>query len=512
MIRRLQITRLKINLLILQLLNLLIVSLIFISCCLITVSKMEAKMVREPVVAGQFYPGDKKTLEKTVDELLSKTPIQKIPGEVIGIIVPHAGYPYSGPTAAYGFKTIANKDIKTVIMLGPTHRKFFQGAAVYGQGTWKTPLGENAIDETLAQKIINYNPLLKNMPDAHSEEHSLEVQVPFLQRILTQFKIVPIMLLEPSYQECEIIAQAMVSNIADKNVLLLASSDLYHGYSYSECKKTDSVTLKFIEKVDPEGLYQSLKKEQAQACGGYPIVVLMLASKLLGANQSKILHKTNSNDVMNEKGGYCVGYAASVFFQSASKSENKTGSSQDAINLTSQEKKELIRIARTTIENHVAGKKVPENKPLTEALKQKYGVFVTLKKKGELRGCIGYIQGIKSLYQAVSDMAIAASTEDPRFPKVTPNELKDITIEITVMTPLRRIFDVNEIKVGTHGLVIKQGYNQGLLLPQVATEQGWDRETLLEHTCWKAGLPEDAWKDKDTEIYIFSGTVFKENE
>ncbi|MCX7784732.1 MAG: AmmeMemoRadiSam system protein B [candidate division WOR-3 bacterium] len=474
-------------------------------------------MIREAVVAGQFYPGDKKILQKTVDDLLIKTTTPKIHGKIIGIVVPHAGYPYSGPTAAYAYKAIAEKDIQTVIMLGPTHRVFIQGFAVYGQGSWQTPLGQVAIDESVAQAIITQSNKIRNLPDAHSEEHSLEVQLPFLQRTLKDFKIVPIMSLEPTFNECQILAQAIANVIKNKNVVLLASSDLYHGYSYDACKKTDALTLSYLEKFDPEGLYNALKQDKAQACGGYPIVIVMLTSKLLGANQSQILHQTNSNDVMGERGGYCVGYASAIFYKTETKSktdEIKTNdiNQHDIIQLTEQEKKELLRIARTTIENHIVGKKIPEFKPITEKLKEQYGVFVTLKKRGQLRGCIGYVQGIKPLYQAVSDMAIAASTEDPRFPRVTANELKDITIEITVMTPLRRIKNINEIQVGKHGIVIKRGYNQGLLLPQVATEEGWDRETFLKHTCWKAGLPENAWQDRNTEIYVFSGTIIKESE
>ncbi len=481
------------------------------------ISPVEAKMIREAVVAGQFYPGDKKLLQKTVDDLLTKTSRTKIPGKIIGIVVPHAGYPYSGPTAAYAYKLIAENDIQTVIMLGPTHRVYIKGFAVYGQGSWETPLGKVAIDESIAQTIIKQSDKIKNLPEAHSEEHSLEVQIPFLQRSLKDFKIVPIMCLEPTFEECQTIAQAIANAVKDKKILILASSDLYHGYSYDACKKTDALTLSYLEKFDPEGLYNALKQDKAQACGGYPIVIAMLTSKLLGANHSQILYRTNSNDVMGERGGYCVGYASAVFYKTGPQSKhNEIKSSDinqsDTIQLTEQEKKELLKIARTTIEHHITGKKVPEFKPITEKLKEHYGVFVTLKKKGQLRGCIGYVQGIKPLYQAVSDMAIAASTEDPRFPQVTANELKDITIEITVMTPLKRIKNINEIQVGKHGLVIKRGYYQGLLLPQVATEEGWDRETFLKHTCWKAGLPEDAWQDKETEIYIFSGTIFKEHE
>ncbi|MEO0076535.1 MAG: AmmeMemoRadiSam system protein B [candidate division WOR-3 bacterium] len=468
-------------------------------------------MVRQPVVAGQFYPENKKILEKEINEILTNIPTQKIAGKILGVVVPHAGYPYSGSTAGYAYKAVANKDYQTVILIGPTHYVFFDGAAVYSQGSWQTPLGEVPVDEELARSIINQNDQINDLPQMHRQEHSLEVQIPFLQKTLTNFKIVPIMLCEPSFELCEQLAKAIANAVKNKNVLLLASSDLYHGYSYTECKKTDSLTLSYLEKFDPKGLYQSLKQHKAQACGGYPIVVVMLASKLLGATHSKILHQTNSNDVIGEKGGYCVGYASAVFYKSESKSEKSTDNKESTtIELTPEEQRELIRIARTTIENYIRGQKVPEFTPLTEKLKEKYGVFVTLHKKGELRGCIGYVQGIKPLYQAVSEMAIASATEDPRFPKVTANELKDIDIEITVLTPLKRITDINEIQIGKHGLVIRRGGYQGLLLPQVATEQGWDRKTFLEHTCWKAGLPSDAWQDKNTEIYIFSGTIIHE--
>jgi AmmeMemoRadiSam system protein A len=180
--------------------------------------------------------------------------------------------------------------------------------------------------------------------------------------------------------------------------------------------------------------------------------------------------------------------------------------------LNETEKKELLTIARTTLENHIRGKTVPQFSASTDRLKELRGAFVTLKKHGELRGCIGYVQGVKPLFQAVSDMAIAASTQDPRFPPVQPQELKDIKIEITALTPLERISDPKIIEVGKHGILIKQGWYQGLLLPQVATEEGWDRETFLAHTCLKAGLPPDAWKAPNTEIYIFSGEVFGEPE
>lgn len=472
-------------------------------------------IMREPAVAGQFYPGSKEVLDKTVNKILNSVTVPMISERIIGIVVPHAGYEYSGAVAAHSYKLIANLDYKTVIIIGPSHRVFFEGAAVYSQGIWKTPLGEVAIDSKLAQAIINHNPkLIKDLPQAHKQEHSLEVQLPFLQKTLKDFKIVPIMLVEPTFQDCQALADAISSVIKDNSVLLLASSDLYHGYSYDECLKTDKRTLSLIERMDAKALFNALKTGEVQACGGMPIVVTMLVSQKLGANKAKILKSTNSNEVTGEIGGYCVGYGSVVFYQSNVQEGRKSSSegTSSTIGLNSEEKKELLKIARTTLEKHIRKEKIPEFKPSSEKLKEKRGVFVTLKKHGELRGCIGYVEGIKPTYEAVKENAINASTNDPRFPPVRPEELKDIDIEITVMTPLERIIDPKVIEVGKHGILIRKGWNQGLLLPQVATEYGWNREEFLAHTCLKAGLPINAWKEKGTEIYIFSGEVFGEKE
>jgi hypothetical protein len=502
----------------------LLLTIIILACGQTKESEKGGKM-REPAVAGQFYPGTKEGLDKAVSKFLNSVTVPKIPGRAIGIVSPHAGYDFSGAVAAHGYKLISELGFKTVILIGPSHRVYFDGAAVYDQGTWKTPLGEVEIDSKLAKEIISYNPKIKALPHVHNQEHSLEVQIPFLQKSLKDFKIVPIMLVEPNFQDCQILADAISHAVKDSSVLLLASSDLYHGYSYDECVEIDKKTLSLIEKFDPQGLFNALTSNKAQACGGKPIVVVMLAVQELGADKAKILKSTNSNEVMGELGGYCVGYGSVVFYQSQegekksktqgarqvqrSQSEKEQG---EAIGLSDSEKKELLKIARTTLEKHVRNEKISEFKPSTDKLKEKRGVFVTLKKHGELRGCIGYVEGIKPTYEAVKENAINASTNDPRFPPVRPEELKDIDIEITVMTPLEKITDPKVIEVGKHGILIRKGWNQGLLLPQVATEYGWNREEFLAHTCMKAGLPVNAWKDKDAEIYIFSGEVFGEKE
>jgi len=178
------------------------------------------------------------------------------------------------------------------------------------------------------------------------------------------------------------------------------------------------------------------------------------------------------------------------------------------LGLSDQDKETLRHIATTVIENTSRGKSVPGFRVESPVLKEKRGAFVTITKKGQLRGCIGYVQPYKSLYQTVEEMAVQAAFHDPRFEPVVERDLPDLEIEISVLTPLRRIEDIEEIEVGKHGILMEKGFYSGLLLPQVAVENGWDRETFLEHTCAKAGLPRDAWKDEDTVISIFSADIF----
>ncbi len=179
--------------------------------------------------------------------------------------------------------------------------------------------------------------------------------------------------------------------------------------------------------------------------------------------------------------------------------------------LSETEKKALFAIARKTIEARLAGNPIPEFRLASEVLKEKKGAFVTLKKHDHLRGCIGYIEARKPLYQIVGEMALAAAFDDPRFPPLRQDEFKNVAIEISVLSPLKKIKDINEIEIGIHGLYITRGFYSGLLLPQVATEYGWDRLLFLQETCHKAGLQTDAWKEKDTNIFIFSAEVIDEH-
>jgi AmmeMemoRadiSam system protein A len=184
----------------------------------------------------------------------------------------------------------------------------------------------------------------------------------------------------------------------------------------------------------------------------------------------------------------------------------------ESTELSPELQRTLLTLARETIETYVRTRKMPEVEMDAPELQQKAGAFVTIKTHGRLRGCIGHIRGIKPLYRTVIEMAVAASTQDPRFPAMREDELQDMHLEISVMTPLQRVENPEKIQVGTHGILMQHGFRSGLLLPQVATEHHWDRETFLEHTCLKAGLSPNDWKDPNTEIYIFSAQVFHETE
>jgi AmmeMemoRadiSam system protein B/AmmeMemoRadiSam system protein A len=472
--------------------------------------EMGMKEIREPAVAGAFYPDKPEVLSRDVKRYLDNAKKEKIDGEIVALVSPHAGYMYSGQVAAYAYKLVEGKTFDSVVVVGPSHRAVFKGASIYDRGGYRTPLGLIPVDVEFSKRMMEKRKEIQFLPEAHAQEHSLEVQIPFLQVVLKSFQLVPIVM-EPywSWETCQSVASAIAETARGKSVLLIASSDLSHYHSYEKAVELDKILLNHIEQFSPEGLSRDLKQSRCEACGGGPILSIMLAAKALGANKGKVLKYMNSGDLTGDR-SRVVGYGAGVFYRTAGgkekmKEEKKVGVD---LGLSEQDKKSLRQIAKAVIENRVRGKTVPDFKVDSAILKENRGAFVTIQKKGQLRGCIGYIEGRGPLHKTIEEMAEAAALRDPRFTPVTERELPDLEIEISVLTPLRKITDVREIEVGKHGIYILKGWLSGLLLPQVATEYGWDRQTFLEHTCQKAGLPSNAWKDKDTEIYIFSADIF----
>lgn len=471
------------------------------------------KNIRKSVIAGTWYPGDPSILTGDIRSYLKKVPEQAVGGPVLGLVSPHAGYVYSGQIAAHGYRLLEGRRYDAVVVIGPSHRVLFRGASVWPSGGYETPLGVVPIDSELAGAILGADPLLNSDRKPHAAEHSVEIQLPFLQVVLGTFALVPIVMGTQDYQTCEAVADAVLGAATGKNVLVVGSSDLSHFHSYEKARRLDQVIVDLVEKRDPRGLSRKLEDGTCEACGGGPVVTAMLYAEKAGARGVKVLHYANSGDVTGER-RQVVGYLSAAFFKEnpGEKAIAKKKTSID-MGLTDDEKQELLRIARASIQAELAGKKPPAAKgqgTLQGTLEEKRGAFVSLKKRGRLRGCIGFIEAKKPLAQTVQEMAVAAALQDPRFEPLREEELKEISLEISVLSPLRKIAEVGAIQVGTHGLYVRKGSRAGLLLPQVATEHGWARDTFLKETCRKAGLAPDAWRDPQTEIYLFSADVFGE--
>lgn len=472
-------------------------------------SEIKQGEIREPAVAGSFYPASPKSLSKQINDFLGAVPPKKIEGEITALITPHAGYIYSGQVAAYAYKLLTDNPFDKVIVIAPSHHVYFRGASIYAKGAFRTPLGLIPIDEDTSQKIMKESTAISFLPQAHVQEHSLEVQLPFLQTVLKDFQLIPIVMGDQNLENCKILSEALYRAIKGKKVLIVASSDLSHFYSYHQAVKLDNGVINRIRNFDPQGLARDIADGTCEACGGGPIITTMLLAQKMGANKALVLKYANSGDVTGDM-SRVVGYLAAVLYRESNANPGKGVMKKVGtdLGLSNEEKSFLHHVARASIEAKLRGENPPHFDPPTSKLQEKMGAFVSLHRRGELRGCIGYIKAYKQIYQTVAEMALAAAFQDSRFNQLRKEELKDLTIEISVLTPFKKITDIGEIEVGKHGIYIVKGLNSGLLLPQVATEYRWDTKTFLEHTCQKAGLYQDAWKEKDTEIYIFSADVF----
>jgi len=456
-----------------------------------------ADEIREPAVSGAFYSDSKDELTKMADGFLESAKQVKIKGKIRAIIVPHAGYQYSGRVAAEAFRQLKGKNIETFVVVGPSHRYPFDGISVYPKGAYKTPLGLININEKLAAEITNMHKMIGYYPGAHIQEHAIEVELPFIQRIAPGAKIVPIIVGGQSSKCIQALIDVFTSIMSRENTILVMSVDLSHFHPYDEAVRLDKAGLEAVEKLDAADFAKRINNGKTEWDNPAGVIAMLVAASRMGA-EAKLLKYANSGDVTGDKSSV-VGYSAVIITQSIA----------EKVNLDKSSREELLRIARKSIEKYLESRQYPPVTSENKELLKKCGAFVTLNKNGNLRGCIGYTQAVMPLCETVSKAAIAAATQDTRFNPVSEEELKEIKISISALSPLRKVKDAKEIKVGTHGLVIKKWGRSGLLLPQVATEEGWDRLTFLQHTCLKAGLPTDAWKE-GADILTFTADVFEE--
>jgi AmmeMemoRadiSam system protein A len=308
--------------------------------------------------------------------------------------------------------------------------------------------------------------------------------------VLKDFTIVPILIGSPTRQTFEHLIMKL-SEILDEKTLLVASTDLSHYHDYLKAKEMDSKVIAAIERLSLKDTEQLLRTGEAELCGGFPVLITMEVARMAGANMGVLFDYANSGDVTGDK-DKVVGYASIGLYNSP---------------FTEEEKKELLILARDAITGYVTNGKAPGIEMKNPKLKADGAVFVTIKMNGSLRGCIGHIQPVMPLYQSVIRNAVAACSSDPRFPPMKKDELKDMGVEVSILSPLKPLKDVKDIQVGKHGLFIVKGMQSGLLLPQVASELGWNRDTFLEQVCAKAGLSKDAWRD--AELYTFTAEIVK---
>ncbi len=465
--------------------------------------------VKGPNVAGGFYSADPKELSDSIDyfeQAAGQVPADR---KVEIAITPHAGYPYSGPVAAYTFKAIARNHYKTVVIIGPSHFYPFEGISIWPKGGFKTPLGVFPVDDDFAQVLLKENPRFQYLPQVFEREHAIEVELPFLQKTFDNIKIVPILMGDPDPRVCGDLAVALDKLIGRRDdVLVLISSDMSHYYTYDVANSMDGVTLKAIQEMDPEKFFKGCISRKMEMCGFMPVTTALMYANLRGIKHVEVLKHANSGDTSGDK-TRVVGYSSVIFysdFLDASASQEK-----GIIALSAAEKRELLEIARSSIEAFVKTGKAPDITVKDARLNEIEGAFVTIRKHGALRGCIGNIIGQGPLYETVRSMAVAAASQDPRFTPLTAVELKDIDLEISVLSQPHRVKDASEIQLGKDGVIVNNGNHQGIFLPQVADETGWSKEEFLSQLCsQKAGLPPDAWKDPNTALYVFTADVFAE--
>jgi AmmeMemoRadiSam system protein B/AmmeMemoRadiSam system protein A len=467
-----------------------------------------AATVQEPVVSGSFYPADSITLSKLVQKYLRDVPQKQTSGDPYILIVPHAGYIYSGPVAAYGYKEIEGVKYDTVVIIAFSHHVYYPGVSIFDGDYYRTPLGDVPVDKEVVERLRASDDWFTFYPPAHLREHSLEVQLPFLQETVPTLKIVPLIMCDMSEKSARHLADGLYAALAGKKALIVISTDLSHYETYNEAKAKDEQTIGLITSLSLEECLNGIKGDKLDACGKGPLLAAQMLAEKHGARDVKVLHYANSGDTAGDK-SRVVGYAAIAILKKESEGTVEPKIDPKERLISDAGRKQLLSIARQTLTDHFTKGKVLAPQVDDPALQARNGAFVTLHKNGRLRGCIGCFTANEPLYATVQDFVLNSAFHDPRFPPLRKEELSDIDIEISVLSPMRKIASIDEIELGKHGIWIKKGFRSGTFLPQVATETGWTKEEFLGHCAQdKAGIGWDGWKD--AEILIYTAEVFGE--
>jgi AmmeMemoRadiSam system protein B/AmmeMemoRadiSam system protein A len=476
--------------------------------------------IRLPVVAGRFYPASASALKQAVRKFMEDAvPVQvKNP---LAIVVPHAGYVFSGQIAADGFRQAADHSYDVVVILGTNHTSgSFRKISVYPGDGFSTSLGTAMIDKEAVEALLAADPECVPDKSLHQQEHSIEVQLPFIQILFPDARIVPAVIGSPDIGLCRRFGKALAGVLKNRRALIVASADLSHYPHADAAEDVDDKTLAAMEKLDP-ALLQKVTQTQMNrgipnlhtcCCGEAAVMAAMSAAKAMGATGGKVIRYAHSGNVQVGERDRVVGYGAVVYHGdpgNASANESGPPTAASGAPLTGADKRALLTLVRETLARKLSRQPVPMAQGLSPGAQQKRGVFVTLKKRGGLRGCIGRMIPDKPLHELVGAVALQSALEDPRFRPVTLEELQDLEIEISVLTPMAPIPNADHIIVGRDGVLIRKGGRSAVFLPQVAPEQGWGRDEMLEHLCRKAGLLPGSWKE-GSELLTFQAIVFSE--
>jgi AmmeMemoRadiSam system protein B/AmmeMemoRadiSam system protein A len=489
-----------------------------------------AAAVRPPAVAGTFYPADPVELRALVDGLLEAAHPGRPAPPTRALVVPHAGLVFSGRTAAVAFARLPSGTVRRVILLAPSHHVGFSGGALPAADVtaFATPLGDVVIDgESIA--ALRRDPLFDGPARAHDAEHALEVELPFLQVVAPGARLVPVVIgAATDLDGCVGIARALAALVDDGTVVVASSDFTHHGARYGwspydgpglpeTLLTVGRRTAERAAAMDPRGFLTQVEVSGDTVCGARPVTVL--AALLEGAfdGHGAVLDLTTSGHVSG-RFDLSVTYAALAF--EGSWTPWRRQPTPLARELTATEGASLVGLARAAVEARLrhdtsvaawfAGHP-PADRPLTPA-----GAFVTVNNtgrramtEGRLRACMGVIEATGPVVDAVVQAAVWA-TRDPRFPPLAADELDEVSFEVSVLSPMRKVGSYREIEVGRHGVVLTRDGRRAVFLPQVAGEQGWDRDTMLEHLAAKAGLPRDAWREGAT-FEVFTAQVFEEH-
>lgn len=505
-----------------------------------------AEPVRRPAVAGRFYPEDPERLRLAVDAFLEDAlpaPARR-PIAPIAIVAPHAGYAFSGQICADAWMRARGHGVETVVILGTNHTAPpFRGAALLSGGAFRTPLGDVRIDSETVRRLRESDPRFVIDPGPHAREHSVEVQVPFLQRIFPGAALVPAVVGSSDPETCTALGKALASALAGRKALIVASTDLSHYPGHADAVCADQRTLEAMTTLDPARIRAVIREEEARrvpgldtcACGEATVLVAAAAARALGATRGEVVSYANSGDTLLGDRDRVVGYGAVALYgegpepdgpqpedpqpesppSDALQAGRASGKDQATVGeesaIRARDREALLAFARRSIERFLRTETVPLPRGFDRRLRADRGAFVTLKKGGELRGCIGHMSEDTPLPQVVGAMALQAAFNDRRFPRLSPEELLRVQIEISVLTPARAVSGPEEIVVGRDGVVLSKGDRHAVFLPHVAVEQGWDRDEMLENLCRKAGLPRGSWKE-GARFSTFQAVVFAEPE